>query len=88
MEQAEGASVQEDRLCLPQTPGDVLDPMPIIPLPSPERHLQHQRQVLTRLQIPHWFLIDFNYDKIIQKTCNSSDSTVYFFFYNNKLNII
>ncbi|XP_044074638.1 microtubule cross-linking factor 1 isoform X2 [Siniperca chuatsi] len=44
MEQAEGESDRDDRLCLPQTPGDVLDPGPIIPLPSPDRHLQHQRQ--------------------------------------------
>ncbi|XP_067462529.1 microtubule cross-linking factor 1 isoform X1 [Thunnus thynnus] len=37
MEQTEGESERDDRMCLPQTPGDV-------PLPSPERHLQHQRQ--------------------------------------------
>ncbi|XP_008277899.1 microtubule cross-linking factor 1 [Stegastes partitus] len=42
MEQAEGES--DDRLCLPQTPGDVTDTGPVIPLPSPDRHLQHQRQ--------------------------------------------
>ncbi|XP_045907782.1 microtubule cross-linking factor 1 isoform X3 [Micropterus dolomieu] len=44
VEQAEGESDRDDRLCLPQTPGDVLDTGPIIPLPSPDRHLQHQRQ--------------------------------------------
>lgn len=44
-EQAEGESDRDDRLCLPQTPGDVPDPVPIIPLPSPDQHLQHQRQV-------------------------------------------
>ncbi|XP_040911860.1 microtubule cross-linking factor 1 isoform X1 [Toxotes jaculatrix] len=44
MEQAEGESGRDDRLCLPQTPGDVPDPRPIIPLPSPDQHLQHQRQ--------------------------------------------
>uniref|UniRef100_A0A673BP11 Uncharacterized protein n=1 Tax=Sphaeramia orbicularis TaxID=375764 RepID=A0A673BP11_9TELE len=44
MEQAEGESDRDDRLCLPQTPGDVADPGPIIPLLSPDRHLQHQRQ--------------------------------------------
>ncbi|XP_062285773.1 LOW QUALITY PROTEIN: microtubule cross-linking factor 1 [Scomber scombrus] len=44
MEQTEGESERDDRLCLPQTPGDVPDPGPIFPLPSPERHLQHQRQ--------------------------------------------
>ncbi|XP_029930752.1 microtubule cross-linking factor 1 isoform X2 [Myripristis murdjan] len=43
MEQAEGESEREDRLCTPQTPGDVPDPGPGIPLPSPDR-LQHQRQ--------------------------------------------
>ncbi|KAG7220902.1 hypothetical protein INR49_017752 [Caranx melampygus] len=43
-EQAEGESDRDDRLCLPQTPGDVPDPVPIIPLPSPDQHLQHQRQ--------------------------------------------
>ncbi|XP_051264147.1 microtubule cross-linking factor 1 isoform X3 [Dicentrarchus labrax] len=44
MEQAEGESARDDRLCLPQTPGDVPDPGPVVPLPSPDRHLQHQRQ--------------------------------------------
>ncbi|KAI3374260.1 hypothetical protein L3Q82_006107 [Scortum barcoo] len=44
MEQAEGESDRDDRLCLPRTPGDVPDTTPIIPLPSPDRHLQHQRQ--------------------------------------------
>ncbi|XP_026229872.1 microtubule cross-linking factor 1 isoform X3 [Anabas testudineus] len=44
MEQSEGESDRDDRLCLPQTPGDVPDPGPIIPLSSPDRHLQHQRQ--------------------------------------------
>ncbi|KAL7386727.1 hypothetical protein ABVT39_012553 [Epinephelus coioides] len=45
MEQAEGETDRDDRLCLPQTPGDVPDTGgPIIPLPSPDRHLQHQRQ--------------------------------------------
>ncbi|XP_039871732.1 microtubule cross-linking factor 1 isoform X3 [Simochromis diagramma] len=44
MEQAEGESDRDERLCLPQTPGDVPDTTPIIPLPSPDRHLQHQRQ--------------------------------------------
>ncbi|XP_042353831.1 microtubule cross-linking factor 1 isoform X2 [Plectropomus leopardus] len=44
MEQAEADSDRDDRLCLPQTPGDVPDTGPIIPLPSPDRHLQHQRQ--------------------------------------------
>ncbi|XP_053186211.1 microtubule cross-linking factor 1 [Scomber japonicus] len=44
MEQTEGESERDDRLCLPQTPGDVPDTGPIFPLPSPERHLQHQRQ--------------------------------------------
>ncbi|XP_071347517.1 microtubule cross-linking factor 1 isoform X3 [Trachinotus anak] len=43
-EQAEGESDRDDRLCLPQTPGDVPDPAPIIPLSSPDQHLQHQRQ--------------------------------------------
>ncbi|XP_034557966.1 LOW QUALITY PROTEIN: microtubule cross-linking factor 1 [Notolabrus celidotus] len=43
-EQAEGESDRDDRLCLPQTPGDVRDTGPFIPLPSPDRHLQHQRQ--------------------------------------------
>ncbi|XP_069366683.1 microtubule cross-linking factor 1 isoform X2 [Paralichthys olivaceus] len=42
MEQAEGESDRDDRLCLPQTPGDVPDP--VVPLPSPDQHLQHQRQ--------------------------------------------
>ncbi|KAM3603745.1 uncharacterized protein V6R79_001396 [Siganus canaliculatus] len=42
MEQAEGESIRDDRLCLPQTSGDVPDP--VVPLPSPERHLQHQQQ--------------------------------------------
>ncbi|CAB1416534.1 unnamed protein product [Pleuronectes platessa] len=40
LEQAE--SDGDDRLCLPQTPGDVPDPG--MPLPSPDQHLQHQRQ--------------------------------------------
>lgn len=43
-EQAEGEADRDDRLCLPQTPGDVPDAAPIIPLPSPDLH--HQRQVL------------------------------------------
>uniref|UniRef100_UPI0037E84019 microtubule cross-linking factor 1 isoform X2 n=1 Tax=Semicossyphus pulcher TaxID=241346 RepID=UPI0037E84019 len=43
-EQAEGESDRDDRLYLPQTPGDVRDTGPFIPLPSPDRHLQHQRQ--------------------------------------------
>lgn len=45
MEQAEGESGQDDRLCLPQTLEDVPDPALILPLPSPDRHPQHQRQV-------------------------------------------
>lgn len=53
MEQTEGESERDDRLCLPQTPGDVPDTGPIFPLPSPERHLQHQRQVLAHLKL-HW----------------------------------
>uniref|UniRef100_A0A671VKV6 Microtubule crosslinking factor 1 n=1 Tax=Sparus aurata TaxID=8175 RepID=A0A671VKV6_SPAAU len=44
MEQAEGESARDYRLCLPQTPGDIPEPGPVFPLPSPERHLQHQRQ--------------------------------------------
>ncbi|XP_069014021.1 microtubule cross-linking factor 1 isoform X1 [Embiotoca jacksoni] len=44
MEQAEGESEQDDRLCLPPAPGDVPDAGYIIPLLSPDRHLQHQRQ--------------------------------------------
>ncbi|XP_047444711.1 microtubule cross-linking factor 1 isoform X2 [Mugil cephalus] len=43
MEQ-EGESERDDRLCLPQTPGDVPDAGHILPLPSPDRHLQHQGQ--------------------------------------------
>ncbi|XP_074545451.1 microtubule cross-linking factor 1 isoform X3 [Halichoeres trimaculatus] len=43
-EQAEGEPERDDRLCLPQTLGDVRDSGPFIPLPSPDRHLQHQRQ--------------------------------------------
>ncbi|XP_056276710.1 microtubule cross-linking factor 1 isoform X2 [Pseudoliparis swirei] len=43
MEQAEGESDRDDRpLCLPQTPVNVPDP--ILPLASPDPHLQHQRQ--------------------------------------------
>ncbi|XP_059200221.1 microtubule cross-linking factor 1 [Centropristis striata] len=44
MEQTEGEADRDDRLRLSQTPGDVPDHGPIIPLPSPDRHLQHQRQ--------------------------------------------
>ncbi|KAE8290683.1 Microtubule cross-linking factor 1 [Larimichthys crocea] len=44
MEQAEGESARDDRLCLPQTQGDAPDTTPIMPLLSPDRHLQHQRQ--------------------------------------------
>ncbi|KAM8851033.1 microtubule cross-linking factor 1 isoform 2-T2 [Spinachia spinachia] len=44
MQQAEGQSDQDDRLCLPQTPENVPDPAPIVPLASPDRHLQHHRQ--------------------------------------------
>ncbi|XP_063741688.1 microtubule cross-linking factor 1 isoform X2 [Eleginops maclovinus] len=44
MEQAEGGEEQDDRLCLQQTPEDPPDPGPILPLPSPDRHLPHQRQ--------------------------------------------
>ncbi|XP_041658264.1 microtubule cross-linking factor 1 isoform X2 [Cheilinus undulatus] len=43
-EQAEGEAERDDRLCLPQTSGDARDTGPFIPLPSPDRHLQHQRQ--------------------------------------------
>ncbi|XP_041848834.1 microtubule cross-linking factor 1 isoform X2 [Melanotaenia boesemani] len=43
-EQAEGELDRDDRLCLPQTQGDASDIGPTIPLPSPDRHLQHQRQ--------------------------------------------
>lgn len=42
MGQAEGESDQEDRLCLPPTPGDLPDPGAISPH---DQHLQHQRQV-------------------------------------------
>ncbi|XP_037315059.2 microtubule cross-linking factor 1 isoform X2 [Pungitius pungitius] len=44
MEQAQGESDQDDRLCLPQTPENVPDPGPIVPLASPDRHPQHPRQ--------------------------------------------
>ncbi|XP_068457571.1 microtubule cross-linking factor 1 isoform X2 [Clinocottus analis] len=42
MEQAEGESDRDERRRLPQTPENVPDP--IFPLPSPDRHLPHQRQ--------------------------------------------
>ncbi|XP_024908428.1 microtubule cross-linking factor 1 isoform X7 [Cynoglossus semilaevis] len=42
MGQAEGESDQEDRLCLPPTPGDLPDPGAISPH---DQHLQHQRQL-------------------------------------------
>ncbi|XP_072219154.1 microtubule cross-linking factor 1 isoform X2 [Leuresthes tenuis] len=44
MEQSEGEPDRDDRLCLPQTPGDAPDAGPSVPLPSPDRPLQHQRQ--------------------------------------------
>ncbi|XP_030607368.1 microtubule cross-linking factor 1 isoform X2 [Archocentrus centrarchus] len=62
VEQAEGESDRDDRLCLPQTPGDVPDTAPIIPLPSPDRHLQHQRQFGENrrvLQVVRTLLEDF-----------------------------
>lgn len=59
MEQAERESARDDRLCAPQAPGDVTDPRPSIPLLSPERHLQHQRQVLTQRQTLRRFLFGF-----------------------------
>ncbi|KAM8838099.1 microtubule cross-linking factor 1 isoform 1-T1 [Synchiropus picturatus] len=40
-EQAEGEADRDDRLCLPQTPGDTTDVL----LPSPERHTHSQRQL-------------------------------------------
>ncbi|XP_047225088.1 microtubule cross-linking factor 1 isoform X5 [Girardinichthys multiradiatus] len=43
-EQAEGAPERDDRLCLPQTPGEAPETGPAIPLLSPDRHMQHQRQ--------------------------------------------
>lgn len=76
VEQAEGESDRDDRLCLPQTPGDVLDTGPIIPLPSPDRHLQHQRQVRANLHFLHWFLAEFYYNKI-RENCNYSDSPAF-----------
>ncbi|KAM6918627.1 microtubule cross-linking factor 1 isoform 2-T2 [Xenentodon cancila] len=46
MEQAEGESDRDDRLCLPQTAGDTgSSGGPGVSLPSPDRHLQHQRQL-------------------------------------------
>ncbi|KAF3698711.1 Microtubule cross-linking factor 1 [Channa argus] len=48
MEQAEGESDRDDRLCVPQTVGDVPDAGLVIPLPSPDPHLQHQRQLTQR----------------------------------------
>ncbi|KAM9322222.1 microtubule cross-linking factor 1 isoform 2-T2 [Pholidichthys leucotaenia] len=53
MEQTEGESDRDDRLCLPQTPGDVPDPASIFPLPSPDRHLQHQRQFGENRRVLH-----------------------------------
>uniref|UniRef100_A0A1A8FTL0 SOGA family member 2 n=1 Tax=Nothobranchius korthausae TaxID=1143690 RepID=A0A1A8FTL0_9TELE len=44
VEQVEGEPERDDRLCLPQTAGDAPDIEPSIPLLSPDRHLQHQRQ--------------------------------------------
>lgn len=67
MEQAEGESDRDDRLCLPQTPGDVPNTGPFIPLPSPERHLQHQRQVLTHLLL----LAECYHDKIRKNSLSS-----------------
>uniref|UniRef100_A0A672IZ11 Microtubule crosslinking factor 1 n=1 Tax=Salarias fasciatus TaxID=181472 RepID=A0A672IZ11_SALFA len=45
VEQAEADPDRDDRLCFPQTPADTPDPGPLLPLPSPDRHLQHHRQV-------------------------------------------
>uniref|UniRef100_A0A1A7WFF7 SOGA family member 2 n=1 Tax=Iconisemion striatum TaxID=60296 RepID=A0A1A7WFF7_9TELE len=44
VEQVEGEPERDDRLCLPQTAGDAPDAEPSIPLLSPDRHLQHQKQ--------------------------------------------
>ncbi|XP_015237724.1 PREDICTED: microtubule cross-linking factor 1 isoform X2 [Cyprinodon variegatus] len=44
-EQVEGETERDDRLCLPQTPGDTPEAGPVVPLLSPDRHLQHQRQL-------------------------------------------
>ncbi|XP_054602779.1 microtubule cross-linking factor 1 isoform X2 [Nothobranchius furzeri] len=44
VEQVEGEPERDDRLCLPQTAGDAPDIEPSIPLLSPDRHLQNQRQ--------------------------------------------
>ncbi|KAM4727577.1 microtubule cross-linking factor 1 isoform 2-T2 [Anableps anableps] len=43
-EQAEGEPERDDRLCLPQTPGDAPETGPVVSLLSPDQHLQHQRQ--------------------------------------------
>ncbi|MEQ2215796.1 hypothetical protein XENOCAPTIV_006060, partial [Xenoophorus captivus] len=52
-EQAEGAPERDDRLCLPQTPGEAPETGPAIPLLSPDRHMQHQRQVANCLLLLH-----------------------------------
>uniref|UniRef100_A0A8C3B3X4 Microtubule crosslinking factor 1 n=1 Tax=Cyclopterus lumpus TaxID=8103 RepID=A0A8C3B3X4_CYCLU len=57
MEQAEGESDRDDRLCLPQTPVNI--PNPIIPLPLPDPHLQHQRQNRQVLQALRTLLEEF-----------------------------
>ncbi|XP_058493350.1 microtubule cross-linking factor 1 isoform X6 [Solea solea] len=45
MEHAEGESDQDDKLCLPATPGEVMDSSFTIPLSSPDQHLRHQREL-------------------------------------------
>ncbi|XP_021176554.2 microtubule cross-linking factor 1 isoform X2 [Fundulus heteroclitus] len=51
VEQAEGQPERDDRLCLPQTPGDAPETGPVGPLLSPDRHLQHQRQFVENRRV-------------------------------------
>ncbi|KAM6948950.1 LOW QUALITY PROTEIN: microtubule cross-linking factor 1 [Aplochiton taeniatus] len=51
MEQSEGESEREDRLCTPPTPGEAPEPGPVVSLQSPER--QHQRQVGENRRVLH-----------------------------------
>ncbi|XP_068604827.1 microtubule cross-linking factor 1 [Brachionichthys hirsutus] len=74
VEQLEGEPAQDDGLRFPPAAGNLPDPPPVMPLPSPDSHLQHQHQRQVRfgenrhlLQALRTLLEEFR-DELLEET--------------------
>lgn len=85
-EPAEGEAERDDRPCLAQTPGDVPETGPAVSLLSPDQHLQHQRQVPTRLQ--RFKSLDIKYVYIVPMGRHTSVNFFKNFFQTNNFNTV